>query len=74
MEIVKAKSSNILYFIMLFCACGSYMLAHSTIPNSYGSTIVIIHLFDYFSYFLGICIIVSERYPLKKLILCTYLS
>lgn len=68
---MKAKSSNILYFIMLFCACGSYMLAHSTIPNSYGSTIVIIHLFDYFSYFLGICIIVSERYPLKKLILCT---
>lgn len=65
---MKVKASNILYFLMIFLSCGSYMISHSTIPKVYENSMIIIHLFDYISYVLGIWLIIKSKHPKRYII------
>ena len=65
---MKPKINNIIYFFMVFFACGSYMLSHSTIPVSFSNTIIVIHIFDYSSYLLGFYLIAKSKITSKKAI------
>ena len=65
---MKVRTSNILYFFMIFLSCGSYMISHSTIPKVYDKSMIIIHLFDYISYILGIWLIIKSKHPKRYII------
>ncbi len=59
---------TIIYFLMTFCACGSYMLAHSTFPHVFDKTVFIVHVFDYSSYLLALLLICISTYEKRELI------